>query len=239
MNFKKLAIISTLLFSNAVFAKNEAVVLMYHRIANFENDMNTNPQNFSNQMKYLHDNNYNVITSYELIQAIKNKTQLPSKSIVITFDDGWASQKAAMKVLSNYHFPATFSLVTEYQIYKNRTYLQKEDIENYKNERFTYANHSRTHFTKDFIGNPEKDVTQSKQDLIRLTGSFTPIYVYPYGKYSKKLISVLKEQGYEGAFGVYGEPVNINRANIYDINRYLMNDKVSIDMFKKIVQKST
>lgn len=233
---KVLAAVSFCMCSSA-FAKNEAIVLMYHRIAEWKNDMNTTPENFSSQMSYLKNNNFNVISSSVLVEAIKNKKQLPPKSIVITFDDGWATQKTAMKILSSYHYPATFALVTEYQVYRNKTYLQKADLDEFKGQNFTYVNHSRTHFTKDYLGNPEKDVLQSKADMIKLTGDFIPIYVYPYGKKSKKLVSVLQKDGYEAAFGVNGQPVNVDNANIFNINRFLMNDSVSIEQFAKIVNK--
>jgi len=219
-------------------AADKAVVLMYHSITEKTTDMNTTPEHFQQQMDYLKKNNFNVISSLELVNKIENKTPFSEKTVVITFDDGWASQKTAMDKLAVYHYPATFALVTEYQMYKNKTYLQKEDFEHYKDEPFTYVNHSRTHFTKDFLGNPVFDVKMSKYDIVKTTGEFIPLYVYPYGLKSPKLIKELKKNGYKAAFGVAGAPVNINKVNIFNINRFQINDAVSIDNFVKIVNKA-
>lgn len=232
---KYLLLSLAILCSPSVFSKNLAVVLMYHRIAEVENDMNTTPERFSQQMKYLNDNNYNVISAKELVDDIMKKKEVGPKTVVISFDDGWASQKAAMDILQKYKYPAMFALVTEYQEYKNKTYLQKSDFDQYKQDPFIYVNHSHTHFIKDFIGRPDYDVTISKLQITKSTGVFEPIYVYPYGKHSKALIKALKKNGYIAAFGVYGAPVDPLKADLFNINRYMMNDTIDMDRFKKIV----
>lgn len=219
-------------------AKDVSVVLMYHQIAHYKNDMNTTPELFKQQMEYLYENNYNVVPAMDLVEAITKKKALPPKSVIITFDDGWATQKAAMEVLKKYNYPAMFALITEYQTFKNRTYLQRDDIEKYGADNFTFVNHSHTHFVKDFLGFPEHDVETSKAQIIRTTGKFVPIYVYPYGKKNKELIEALKKNSYIAGFGVYSYPVNVKTANIFNINRYLMNDKVDLERFKQIVSQT-
>lgn len=229
-------LLSVLSFS--VFAHSEAVVLMYHTIGDKHTDMNTTPEHFKEQMDYLHKNNFNIISSTELVNDIEHKKEVPEKTVVLTFDDGWATQKNAMKDLAAYNYPATFALVTEYQVSKNKTFLQEKDFEEYKDAPFTYVNHSRTHYPKDFLGNPDYDVKVSKENMIKDTGKFVPIYVYPYGLKSKRLISDLKQNGYIAAFGVAGAPVVIDKANIFNINRFQINDLVTLDKFKSIVGKA-
>lgn len=219
-------------------AKELSVVLMYHQIAHYKNDMNTTPELFKEQMEYLYKNNYNVVPAMDLVEAINKRESLPPKSVIITFDDGWGTQKVAMDVLKEYHYPAMFALITEYQTFKNRTYLQRDDIDKYGADNFTFVNHSHTHFVKDFLGFPEHDLEISKAQIIRTTGKFVPIYVYPYGKKNKELIEALKKNNYIAGFGVYSAPVNVKTANIFNINRYLMNDKVDLERFKQIVSQT-
>lgn len=238
-NFKDLILCLMIsLFSTVSYAKDVSVVLMYHQIAYLKNDMNTTPELFKEQMEYLYKNNYNIIPSMQLVNAINDKKPLPPKSVVITFDDGWRSQKVAMNILKEYKYPAMFGLITEYQTFKNRTYLQRDDIEEYKDYDFTFVNHSHTHFVKDFLGFPEHDVEVSKAQVIRTTGKFVPIYVYPYGKKNKELLEAIKKNGYIAGFGVYSHPVDVKTANVFNINRYLMNDKVDLEIFKKIVSQT-
>lgn len=218
-----------------VYAAKKAIVLMYHSIGDKNNSMNVKETCFSEQMDYLHKNGFNVISSLDLVKAIKDKTEVPDKSVIITFDDGWSSQKIAMNKLAEYNYPATFALVTQYQKMKTNAYIQKKDIEQYKDQNFLYVNHSRTHFKKDYLGNPSYDVAKSKQDLIDVTNSFIPIYVYPYGAKNSKLLKVIKDDGYIAGFGVYSHPVYIDTANIFNINRYLINHTITMDAFKDIV----
>jgi peptidoglycan/xylan/chitin deacetylase (PgdA/CDA1 family) len=222
--------------SFGVFANEHAVVLMYHTITEKKTDMNTTPENFQKEMKFLHENKYNVISILELVNAIKNKKELPDKTVVITFDDGWVSQLNAMDKLSIYKYPASFSLITNFLAQKNKNYLQKEDFEKYKSEHFVYINHSTTHAPRDFLDNPAIDVKKSKEEMIKSTGRFIPVYAYPYGMKSRELINELKKNGYEAALGVGEEPVNIKNGNLFNINRYNIND-VHVDMvrFKKIL----
>lgn len=107
MKLLKAVILSLMcVLPTSAFSKNVAVVLMYHRIAEVENDMNTTPERFAQQMEYLYSNNYNVITGEELVSDIQNKKEVAPKTVVITFDDGWASQKAAMdSTLTKKDFP--------------------------------------------------------------------------------------------------------------------------------------
>lgn len=230
--------LSILPLTFSVSAHVDAVVLMYHTITEHSTDMNTRPENFQQQIDYLHANHFNVISSLDLVNAIKTKTSLPPKSVVITFDDGWASQKNAMDKLIKYNYPATFALVTEYQMYKNKTYLQKSDFDTYKNYPFTYVNHSHTHFTKDFLGRSDYDVSISKAQMIKNTGQFVPVYIYPYGLKTPKLLKAIKNNGYQAGFGVGAGTINVNTVNIFNINRYLINDKVSLAQFEAIVNKT-
>lgn len=226
------------LFSSSSFANNQSVVLMYHQIAHLKNDMNTTPELFEEQMDYLHKNNYNVVSAVDLVEAIKKRESLPPKSVVITFDDGWKNQIKAMSILKKYNYPAMFALITEYQTFKNGTYLSRNDVVENEGGNFIFVNHSHTHFVKDFLGNPYKDVEISKKQMADTTHKFVPIYVYPYGKKNYQLLDALIKNGYQAGFGVYSHPVNVKTANIYNIDRYLMNDKVDMEKFKKIVGKT-
>lgn len=215
-----------------------AVVLMYHRLDDKNSSMSLNPASFDEEMKYLHDNGYHVISSMDLVNAIQHKTDLPSKSIVITFDDGWKNQTLAMETLHKYHFPAQFALITQYITDKYAGYLSKQDIDKYEDDGFIFVNHSRTHFVKDYLHNPNEDIEISTKQLKEITPLMIPIYVYPYGLQSHDLTIAIQKAGYIAAFGTDGISVNTHTANIYNINRFGITNEVSMDEFIKIVQNS-
>lgn len=215
------------------------VVLMYHHISPKENSMDVLPAHFAAQMQYLHDNGFHVISSAELVHAIQTRHPLPAKSIVLTFDDGWSSQVYAMGVLDQYHFPATFALITMFLDRPHRAYISILNVHHYAADDFLYVNHSHSHELRDFYRHPDKDVPLSVQEIRRFGTPFVPFYVYPYGLFTPRLRSDIRQAGYVAAFGVWDMPVDVRTVDIYNINRFLVTDKaVSFSEFVKIVNKS-
>jgi len=68
---------------------------------------------FESQMRYLHDHGYQTITLDELTAWQEGRTRLPSRPVVITFDDGDRSvYRYAWPVLQRYGMRATLFIVT-------------------------------------------------------------------------------------------------------------------------------
>jgi hypothetical protein len=97
-------------------------ILMYHHIdylppnaSKLWQDLTVSPETFEAQMKYLFEQNYQPITFEEFLNFLKNKKEIPEKSLIITFDDGWKNQyQNAFPVLKKYNFRATFFVVVTY-----------------------------------------------------------------------------------------------------------------------------
>jgi peptidoglycan/xylan/chitin deacetylase (PgdA/CDA1 family) len=85
-------------------------VLLYHHVD--PNDA-IKPEVFDWQMKYLQQHGYSVISLGELVQGMKGEWDLPRKSIVITFDDGFLNTWVyAYPILKKYRFKATLFMIT-------------------------------------------------------------------------------------------------------------------------------
>ncbi len=56
---------------------------------------------------------YNIISLQEYLQAVQTKSKLPRKALVITFDDGHASNYALLPVLQRLEIPTTIFLCSE------------------------------------------------------------------------------------------------------------------------------
>ncbi len=56
---------------------------------------------------------YNIISLQEYLQAVQTKSKLPRKALVITFDDGHASNYALLSVLQRLEIPITIFLCSE------------------------------------------------------------------------------------------------------------------------------
>ena len=92
-------------------------ILLYHRILNpdevdFLSDLgmvHTSTKNFEDHLRWLKNQNYNVINFKQVSEYKGNGHSLPPKSIVITFDDGSLDQyRNAVPLLKKYGFSATF-----------------------------------------------------------------------------------------------------------------------------------
>ncbi len=86
-----------------------AVVLVYHRVAALERDpqlLAVSPDNFDSQMKMLADR-HRVIPLADLLTALRERS-VPSRAVVVTFDDGYADNLlAAEPALARHEVPAT------------------------------------------------------------------------------------------------------------------------------------
>ena len=88
---------------------NKFSVVMYHYVRDLKNTRypaikGLNLQLFREQLKYL-KRHYNFVTANQLVDAFQNGTELPKKSIVLTFDDAYSD-----------HFINVFPLLDEYKI---------------------------------------------------------------------------------------------------------------------------
>jgi peptidoglycan/xylan/chitin deacetylase (PgdA/CDA1 family) len=121
---KRLILIFSLIFIAAagfVFSVRSYYVppiLMYHSVTpqpDPKNKLAVRPETFDRQMRFLREHNYNVVTVEHLAGLIRERKKIPSKTVAITFDDGYKDNYTyAFAILSKYKIPATvFIIVNE------------------------------------------------------------------------------------------------------------------------------
>lgn len=95
-------------------SKNRIPILMYHTVNDRPNDtINTQPQQFEEQLKAIIDAGYNPISSEELYRYYYHQEQLPSNPIMLTFDDGYKDNYTnAYPILKKYNAKATIFTIT-------------------------------------------------------------------------------------------------------------------------------
>ncbi|ETD72634.1 polysaccharide deacetylase [Pelistega indica] len=95
---------------------NEVTILSYHEITSEDKAIDTtyavSPENFAAQMQWLHDNGYHFVSIDDVIAYKMHHTPLPTKAVMITFDDGYRSvYDNAWPVLKKFHIPFVDALV--------------------------------------------------------------------------------------------------------------------------------
>ncbi|MCX6044536.1 MAG: polysaccharide deacetylase family protein [Chloroflexi bacterium] len=96
-------------------------ILTYHRVANARDSymldprlISTDPATFKQHMQHL-ANHYHVVSLEDVCEAIARGTQLPKKSVLITFDDAYCDlAKHALSILQALRLPATIFVPTAY-----------------------------------------------------------------------------------------------------------------------------
>ena len=97
-------------------AAADAPVLMYHEISASpfgSARLAVPPRSFAAQIAYLRDSGFTGITAGQLASALVQGDRLPSRPVVLTFDDGFADfHEAALPILQRYGFTATLYVTT-------------------------------------------------------------------------------------------------------------------------------
>lgn len=183
-------------------------VLMYHHIqpsseatAKKQTNLTVFDDVFDKQISTLKEKGYNFITPLDLISFFDNKTPLPSKSILITIDDGYADNfNYAFATLKKYNAKATIFLATG--LMENTDYLTWSQIKEMKDSGLVYfGNHTWSHknvATKEDtiryeIGTANTQLEERGLDNMK-------VFAYPYGTTSKRDEKILAEMGFKLAF---------------------------------------
>ncbi len=218
-------------------------VISYHRVSasGKTNAMTVSEQAFKAQMNYLKENGYSVISIDEFMDFLDFKIQVPQKSVLITFDDGWRSTyDIAYPILKSLNFPATLFVYTD--LVGTQKALSWSQIQKLSKNGFSIQAHSKTHRNlvemkkgesfSDYYSALVNELASSKEMIERKVGKQCNYFAYTYGAYTNLVISLLKKHEYRGAFTVNRGPNPFFSGN-YTINRSVIYGKDDIEKFKK------
>lgn len=206
-----------------------AAILIYHKFGEDKYPTTSvSMEDFKKQMDYLKKNNFNVIHLSKLIDILQRKEDIPPKTVVITIDDGYKSTMRAYKILKKYRFPFTVFLYME-GVGRYPDYLTHKQIEILKKDPLVeFGNHSYSHRRfakilkkmdlKSYKTLIVEDTLKAERRLKKLLGYVPKVYAFPYGEYTRPMIQVLKEMGYEALFTQ--DPQNVSKDTpLYLIHR--------------------
>lgn len=172
----------------------------------------TAPDTFANQMKLLKRLGYQTINMDQLYEYWKGNLELPSKPIIITFDDGLVEAiNHSSKILKKYGFTAVYYIPSDF-IGKTSDWLLDElgfklpiiDWEKVKwldSNSFQVACHSKSHPHLNAITTDQcvEELRDSKKKLEDFLGHDVNHLAYPYGSYNEKVINIAEDLGFHTA----------------------------------------
>jgi len=186
---------------------------------------------FEEQMRYLKKEGYHVISLKEFVEFMSFKRQLPRKSVVLTFDDGYRAFKDyAYPVLKELGFSATLFVYTDY-VGAGRNAFSWEELKALAAEGFDVEAHSKTHgdlrkapneSQEQFARRMQAELEQPLALFQQRLGARPTYLAYPYGRQDDDVVKKTKEYGYIAAFTVrrqgspaFVSPLRGHRSQIY------------------------
>lgn len=180
-----------------------APILAYHHLAlrRPQNSYYVSPEIFDEQLKWLKDNGYQVVSFDEFYAAAAGTGKLPPKPAVITFDDGNVDNYTnAFPILKKYSVTATFFIKIN-GISKSDAGMNWAKLKEMTDAGMTIGSHSVNHNNMSKMDDETLayELVESKKILEKNLGIKIKYFAYPGGAYSKKTIEAAKAAGYLAA----------------------------------------
>jgi peptidoglycan/xylan/chitin deacetylase (PgdA/CDA1 family) len=184
-------------------------ILYYHQVDDgLSPKQGVSPSVFQSQIDYLSRKRFQTIGFEDLADYFQKSCPLPSRPIIISFDDGYLNTfKQAYPILKKAGFTATTFLVSGFiggQSSWEGTgenvapLMTRENILTMSADGFHFGGHTRTH--KNLISlSPEEakwEIEVGKKDLEDLLQKPIHSFAYPYGDFNAQIIDLVKECGF-------------------------------------------
>lgn len=220
----------TLLNGNS---SNKPISLMYHSVVSdklqLESPWSVSLHQFKQQLDLLQTYGWTTVCAQQLTLPFN---QLPKKTAVITFDDGYADNFSAFKELEKRNMTASWFVVTN-DIGKTSSWsdidtqpaklLTTEQLLEMQNAGMEIGSHTLSHcrLTQVPIEQINNELIQARSYLSSLLSKPVNSFAYPYGLYNSSVLSATKNAGYNIAFTtrtgfglVNNNPLEIRRISI-------------------------
>ncbi|UOQ77092.1 polysaccharide deacetylase family protein [Hymenobacter sp. 5516J-16] len=191
-----------------ITARPQVPILCYHQIRDWRprdskgaKDYIVPVEQFKAQIKMLADSGYHTILPDQLYAYLTTGAPLPSKPVMLTFDDTDLDQfTVARPTLDKYGFKAVYFIMTVSLGRPN--YMSKAQVKQLSDEGNVIGSHTWDHHNvKKYAG--EDWVTQIEKptkQLEEITGKKINYFAYPFGLWRPEAIPELKKRGMDAAF---------------------------------------
>lgn len=202
-------------------------ILMYHYVEDvtdlrdtLRQSMATRPSFFEEQLRYLKNNDYAVVTLDDLYQALKGQSRIPEKSIILTFDDGYRDfYTDAYPLLKKYQMKAINYIIVNH-IGRSGNLTEEMIKEMLSSGLVQIGCHTLDHvyLPKDAPAKAKRQIVDCKKQLEERFGVAVNHFAYPGGYYNSEVMKMVEEAGFNTAVAtVPGIKHSLN--NIFTLKR--------------------
>lgn len=198
--------------AKTILARKQVPILCYHQVRNWKptdgkvgKDYIVEIQNFKDQMKMLADSGYHTILPNQLYAYLNTGAKLPSKPIMLTFDDTDMDQFTVVRpTLDKLGYKAVYFIMTVSIGRKGKfvDYMTKEQIKQLSDEGNIIGSHTYDHKNfKKYAGKDwEEQLDKPTKKLEEITGKKMTEFAYPFGLWNAEGIPELKKRGFLMAY---------------------------------------
>lgn len=223
-------------------------ILCYHRFGVTCHSQLCLPANvFEKQIAYLKKNGYRSVSLKMLSGFLQYRQALPSRSVIITIDDGYISgYDIAYPILKKYGFTATFFVYIDF-VGVSKNALDWHHLRQLKSDGFEIGSHTLSHADLSrqktgetrsaYLKRIEEELFQSKAILDKKLNQDTRCIAWPFGRYNNDVLEISNLAGYtlgfsvrRGANAFFDDPLVLRRTQVlsHNMDRFKSNIKTFV-----------
>ena len=224
-------------------------ILMYHEIARrpeTTSSLAVPPEAWAAQLAYLSAEGYRTVTAGELAAALAAGAELPGRTVVLTFDDGYEDfHHRALPMLTRYGFTATVFVTTGWVRdsgplpggRRPGRMLSWSQIEEAASAGIEVGAHSCRHPQLDQLPGKQlrEELRASKAGLEDRLGATVAGVAYPYGYSNASVRKLARDAGY--AYGcAVGNAMVTRESDPFALPRLTIRRSTAMTTFQEVVQ---
>jgi peptidoglycan/xylan/chitin deacetylase (PgdA/CDA1 family) len=181
-------------------------VLMYHRIGPVlptlpavTRSLTVSPQDFAAQMAWLHTHSYHAVSALQAFDALEYGKRLPSKPVLITFDDGYRDVLwQAAPVLHRLHMPAIEFVITDRISGSDSSFLTWPELAHLERLGVAIGSHTVHHLDLTSLSSSATwtELHVSRSTLEQHLGHPVQWLAYPAGRENPSVVALAQQAGY-------------------------------------------
>ncbi len=192
-------------------------ILMYHQVGDFprmaaHRSTYCHYRRFAAQMRYLHRFGYNVISLDRALAALRGDADVPPRTVVLTFDDGYENfYEYAYPELARHGFPAMVYLLSGFIGQPSRWFaadgrdtpplMDAARIRQLRAAGIDFGSHGVSHrkLAEIVPNEAQREIADSRSQLSDLLGEPVRHFCYPYGSHNAAVVQMARDAGYASA----------------------------------------
>lgn len=187
-------------------------ILLFHHIDRHRGKWHVTPQQFEKELAYLARAGYHTISMDTYLDAIQNNATLPTKPIILTFDDGYQDNfDNAIPLLQKYGMTGTFYVISG--MVGNAAFMTWGELMTMEKDGMEIGAHTVHHpfLTRLPILKALSEIWLSKRDIQNHLGVDVRTFAYPYNDRNATVEELVRMSDYRDAV-----VVGPHRGDVYD-----------------------